>query len=185
MKKIIFLFVLVCFGQCVIAQIGTPKTAAEILKNAILLAKKEKKNVFLKFTASWCGWCHKMDNAMQDTCTLDLFKNNYIITYLDVLETPKQKNLENPGGKEALEKYGGATAGLPYWLIIDKNGKLIANSKVKAETEPLTADGSNSGCPAEDDEINYFLRVLKSSSKLTQSELLIIKKRFENIKGGM
>jgi len=38
-----------------------PQTAKEILANAFSQASKEHKNVFVKFSASWCGWCKKMD----------------------------------------------------------------------------------------------------------------------------
>jgi hypothetical protein len=70
---------------------------------------------------------------------------------------------------------------LPYWVIINKDGKILANSKLKNEATALDADGDNAGCPAETNEINYFLRVLKNTSSLNDDELQIIQKRFLKI----
>lgn len=165
------------------AQKNTPLYAKSVLANAQQKAKQEKKKIFLKFTASWCGWCHKMDAAMKDSSTIQLFNSNYITAYIDVMEMGAKKVLENEGGVEVMKQYGGDNQGLPYWVVLDENGKLLANSLIKADDINLDAkQGNNAGCPATDNEIPYFLRVLKNTSKLNDSELEIIKKRFEKIK---
>ncbi len=182
MLKIPFFLFLINVSFCLNAQKTGIIDADKLIANSMLTAKKEHKKVFVKFTASWCGWCHKMDDAMKDSSTIKLFNNNYVIAYITVQETPKNKQLETIGGFELMKKYGGETSGLPYWCVIDENGKLIANSKVKADNINLDADGNNAGCPADKNEIDYFLRVLKSTSTLNVAELALIKKRFEKIK---
>lgn len=46
-------------------QVKSP-SAELIMGKAIAEAAKSHRNVFIIFHASWCGWCHKMDNAMND-----------------------------------------------------------------------------------------------------------------------
>lgn len=107
----------------------SPKHVDDVLKAAYQKARKENKNVFVMFHASWCGWCHKMDSAMNSSECKDLFLNNYVITHLVVNESADKKKLENPGATAVLKKYHGENMGIPFWLILDKNGHLIADSK--------------------------------------------------------
>jgi thioredoxin-related protein len=151
-------------------------TAEEILKNAYAKAAKENKNVFIIFHASWCGWCHKMDTAMNDANCRDLFKNNYVIEHLTVDESQNKKNLENPGAAEFRKKHGGEGQGIPYWLIFDKDGNLLADSKMR--TDPAFPEGNNTGCPANEKEVEHFVAVLKKTSKLNDQQLETVRKRF-------
>jgi len=152
--------------------------ANDILKQAYKLAAKENKNVFLMFHASWCGWCHKMDSSMNDSLCKELFENNYIITHLDVLEHDTKKNLENPGAMDLLKKYHGDNQGIPFWLIFDKNGKLLADSQIRKEDAGLNEPGKNVGCPASKEEVAHFMEVLMKTSSLNENQLAVIAKRF-------
>jgi thiol-disulfide isomerase/thioredoxin len=155
-----------------------PESAEAVLKNAYTLAAKENKNVFIIFHASWCGWCHKMDSSMNDTICKKFFDDNYIIRHLVVHESKNKKNLENPGARDLLAIHNGGDQGIPFWLIIDKNGKLLADSQMRTEGEGLDKKGRNSGCPAAHEEVDYFLTVLKKTSRITEPGLASIKKRF-------
>ncbi len=153
------------------------KSAGEILKQAYSIAAKEKKNVFVIFHASWCGWCKKMDTAMNDQSVKKFFTDNFVIRHLVVYESKGKENLENPGALELLKKYKGDDQGIPYWFVFDKDGKLLADSKIRPEGGGLET-GDNSGCPASEKEVAYFLKVLKETSSLKETELAIIQKRF-------
>ena len=153
------------------------KSAGEILKQAYSIAAKEKKNVFVIFHASWCGWCKKMDTAMNDQSVRKFFTDNFVIRHLVVYESKGKENLENPGALELLKKYKGDDQGIPYWFVFDKVGKLLADSKIRPEGGGLET-GDNSGCPASEKEVAYFLKVLKETSSLKETELAIIQKRF-------
>ena len=145
-------------------------SAEEVLKRAYTQAAGENKNVLLIFHASWCGWCHKMDTSLNDKMVKPLVDKNYVTAHLTVYESKDKKDLENPGALEFLAKQGGADEGIPYWLVLDKKGTVLATS----EFEP----GRNSGCPASEKEVAYFIGVLKKTSSLKEEELKVIAKRF-------
>jgi len=173
-------YVLLLVGCMFLSAAGksqAPKSADEMLKQAYGIAAKEKKNVFIIFHASWCGWCKKMDAAMNDESVKKLFTENYVIRHLVVYESRGKENLENPGALELLRKYKGEDQGIPYWLIFDKNGKLLADSKLRPDGGGLDT-GDNTGCPASEKEVANFLRILKETSSLKEAELAIIGKRF-------
>ncbi len=167
MKPIaIFTLLLICTFGLKAQDVASAET---ILETAYKQAATEKKNVFVIFHASWCGWCKKMDASMNDATIKKYFDENYVTVHLTVQETPQNRKLENPGAAAILAKYKGESAGLPFFLILDKTGKLIGDSFGK--------DG-NTGCPANKDEVEYFISLLKKSSKINAEGLELIQKRF-------
>ena len=114
---------------------------------------------------------------MNDQSVKNFFTDNYVIRHLVVYESKGKENLENPGALDLLKKYKGEDQGIPYWFIFDKEGKLLADSKLRPEGGGLET-GENTGCPASEKEVAYFLKVLKKTSVLKETELVIIQKRF-------
>jgi len=157
---------------------GGPLSADEILQQAMQQASKEKKNVFIIFHASWCVWCHRMDSAINDKSCKKFFDHNYVIRQLVVDEHANKKNLENPGAAELRTKYNGDNQGIPFWLIFDKDGRLLADSQVRPDGKGLDTRGQNMGCPAAGPELDSFIDVLKKTSRIKKSEITAIKKRF-------
>lgn len=158
------LLVLLCSGQSKVLP------AEEVLKPVYAQAAAQNKKILLMFHASWCGWCHKMDTSLQEKNIKPLINRNYLVTHLTVYEQPDKKDLDNPGALEFLKKHKGTDQGIPFWLILDKNGTELASS--------IDEQGENSGCPASAKEVEYFIRVLKKTSNLNEEELKIIAKRF-------
>ena len=154
-----------------------PLSADEILKEAYQVAAKENKNVFIMFHASWCGWCHKMDKSMNDESCKKFFDDNFVIRHLVVDESDNKKNFENPGAVELRKKYYGDGQGIPFWLVFDKDGKLLADSKMRAEGAGPEA-GENVGCPASVNEVEYFISMLKKTTRLNSAQLETISERF-------
>jgi thioredoxin-related protein len=152
-------------------------SANDIMKQALAQAGKEHKNVLIMFHASWCGWCHRMDSSLNDPVCKKFFDDNFVITHLVVDESKDKQNLENPGANEMRTKYHGDGVGIPFWLIFDKDGKLLADSKIRKNGESEAA-GNNIGCPANEDEVAYFVELLKKSTRLNADQLDIIAKRF-------
>ena len=154
-----------------------PPSANDVLKESYSVAGKENKNVFVLFHASWCGWCHKMDTAMNDNLVRKFFTDNYVIRHLVIYESKGKENHENPGALDLLKKYKGDDRDIPYWLVFDKNGKLLADSKLRPVGGGLET-GNNTGCPANAKEVAHFVKVLRQTSSLKDADLSIIEKRF-------
>ena len=165
--------ILFCFSQ------EKPATADEIMEKAITVAKTENKAVFLIFHASWCGWCKRMDAAINDASCVDYFNKNFVIIHLDVQESPENKQLENPGAEELLAKYRGDRSGIPFWLIFDNKGSLITDSFIRAEGVSADEPGSNIGCPAQENEVAAFINKLKLASSMTEDEEVKLTERFK------
>lgn len=161
-----FIFVL-AFSVNVQAQ---QPSAKDVLAVAQAQAKKENKKVFVMFHASWCKWCKKMESNMQTPECKPLFDKNYVAAFITVQESPKNKALENPGADELLKTYKADKSGLPFWVILDANGKLLEDS--------FNAKGENLGCPADESEVAEFTKKLKNTSSLTDKELAVIAKTF-------
>ncbi|MFT3824279.1 MAG: thioredoxin family protein [Chitinophagaceae bacterium] len=182
MKRIPVLFaVIILFASAAMAQ-SEPLSSDAILKQAYEQAAKEKKNVFVIFHASWCGWCHKMDSAMNDKSCKKFFDDNFVVRHLVVLESKDKKNLENPGAEELRKKYHGEKSGIPLWLVFDPKGNLLGDSQIRAAGASLDSEGTNVGCPAQPEEVAHFIEILKKTTKLNSSQLAIIEARFSKNK---
>jgi hypothetical protein len=115
---------------------------------------------------------------MNDASCKKFFDDNFIVRHMVVDESKDKKNLETPGGQEFKVKYRGEGMGLPFWLIFDKNGNLLADAKIRPAGAGMDAEGNNTGCPANEEEVNYFIDVLKKTTPLKSDDLEIIRKRF-------
>ncbi|HTE25279.1 thioredoxin family protein [Flavitalea sp.] len=168
-------FVSMSFGQA-------PEAADKIIADAQAVAAKENKNIFVIFHASWCGWCHKMDTAMNDPSIKKYFDDNYVIRHLVVLESKSKKNLENPGALDLMKKQSEETSGIPFWVVYDQRGQKLFDSREKLANGQT---GENVGCPASEKEVDHFINVLKASSKINEEGLTAIRKRFRKIEAGI
>ena len=182
MKTGIYLFTFFILMCGVTFSQPQPESADVILEKACKQAAREKKNVFVIFHASWCGWCKKLDASVNDPSCSDFFKKSYVFVHLTVNESTDKKNLENPGAVELLNKYAGAHSGIPFFLIYNKKRVLLADSKIRKAGEGLDKPGSNMGCPASAEEIAAFVEVLKKTSKISGSEITAITERFSKNK---
>jgi thiol-disulfide isomerase/thioredoxin len=155
-----------------------PLATEKILKQAYAEAAKENKKVMVIFHASWCGWCHRMDTIMNLPQTKSLFDKNFVIRHLVVMEAKDKTHLENPGALEFMIKNNGDKQGIPFWLILDSKGTLLADSRMPAKDKNGKDILTNTGCPAQPEEVAYFTGVLHKTTNLTESELAIIAEKF-------
>ena len=65
---------------------------------------------------------------------------------------------------------GGADQGIPFWVIMDKDGNILADSQKKP--------GDNVGCPATAEEVSHFINVLKKTSSINDKQVAAVEKRF-------
>jgi thioredoxin-related protein len=69
-----------------------PAQAAVVLNAALQEAGGANKTVLLIFHASWCGWCKRLDAALENPVMKNIMKDHYIITHLDVMESGVMKD---------------------------------------------------------------------------------------------
>ncbi|MFA6275923.1 MAG: thioredoxin family protein [Pedobacter sp.] len=177
-KHLLFTVIALFIVNMAFAQ-SAPPSADDVLKDAFKEAKAQKKKVFIKFSASWCGWCHKMDDSMNDPELKALFDKSFVIKHLTVMESKGKENLENPGAMDLIKKYNSDGFGIPIWFIFDANGKLLVDSHLRPEGTGFETKGKNIiGCPASKEEVESFVKSLKITTKLTDAELAKIAARF-------
>ncbi|RYG45466.1 thioredoxin family protein [bacterium] len=129
--------------------LGTPpKISHPLLTAPLARAKKEKKTVFVAFSASWCGPCRKLHSTLEKPENEKLFKKAFVDVEIIVLETDK-KIPNTVGGLDLLTKLGGAEEGIPFFAAIAPDGTILADSR-------RDGPGTNIGCPMAPDEIAYW-----------------------------
>jgi thiol:disulfide interchange protein len=155
-------------GSAVSAQ--TPKVASAevIVDEAVKRAKTEKNAVLIEFGASWCTWCRDFEQFVKSPDAGPVLASQFVVTNLTVRERDEKKGLENPGGNELMEKWGGAKSGLPFYVFLDASGNKVADSNAMP-------DGTNIGFPAIPAEINAFVGLMdKAAPRLTMTNRRIL-----------
>ena len=174
MKNKLFAFIIAVLASSILTAQTTPEPADKILAAAVKQAAAENKNVMIVFHASWCGWCKKFDASVTDPTCKNFFDKNFIIKHLTIQERGEMEKMDNPGANELFENNGGKNEGIPYFLIYDKTGKLLANSKMN----PADPKSTSIGCPASKEEVAFFVELLKKTTKITEKEAAAITLRF-------
>ena len=137
--------------------LSTPPPAATVVANALQTAAAGNKIVLIEFGASWCSWCRRFDTFVHSPDVSSIVAANYVVVNLVVQERDDKKALEHPGGQDVMDKWGGANAGLPFYVFLDAKGQKIADSKVMP-------DGSNLGFPGTRKEAELFLGLLDKTA---------------------
>lgn len=147
-------------------EIQTPPAAKDVLNEAKARATAEHKAIFVHFSASWCGWCKRLEAFLESKEIRPVFEKYFVDVKLDVQESDRNKKLENPGADAVLKQLGGP-AGLPYHAFLDAKGQLIVNSN--------RPGSGNIGYPVKPHEIEWFLTMVrKAAPGITESEIKIL-----------
>lgn len=184
MKKLLSLTLLaiaaIAFSQAADTAPEPMLEAKVVLGNAVKQAAASGKTVLVKFSASWCGWCHRMDGVLKQKEIQPIVDKYLVLATITTMENGDKKVLENPGSKELMESMGGKNSGIPFFAFYDGKGKMIANSMMPpANGKPA----ANVGCPYEPEEINHFMLILKKAApKMTEAEAATIRAGFEALK---
>ncbi|MDR3691064.1 MAG: thioredoxin family protein [Fimbriimonas sp.] len=153
------LLVLSLLAASAVSAMATPGTASAraLLAGASAKARAEKKNVMVIFHASWCGWCHRMDDMLESAAFKSIFNNSYVITHVVVLENGDKKSLENEGGMDLMAQLGAPKdSGIPYFAVLTPDGKKIGDS--------LLPNKQNMGYPSEPAEVAAFKVLLQKTA---------------------
>jgi hypothetical protein len=89
------------------------------------------------------------------------------------MESEANKNLENPGAVDFMKMLKLDPSSLPFFVLLNKNGTVLADSFV---------NGQNIGCPASQSEVENFIALLKKTSNINKYGLDIIAARFKQNK---
>ncbi|MCH8275184.1 MAG: hypothetical protein IH851_10375 [Armatimonadetes bacterium] len=110
------------------------------------------------------------------------FGDNYVVVHLTVSESPDKKHLENAGGQQVMKDLGGERAGLPYFAVLNREGKVLIGSKRPVEGRE---DGRNVGHPVQPEEIAHFMRMMRKTAKYaTEAQLKALEDHLKNQKIG-
>ena len=137
-----------------------PLNADEVYEEALALAERENKRVFLHFGAPWCGWCHRLEDFLARPEIAKVVAHDYILVKID---------LERTAGAKAFDKRirleGG---GVPWFAIFDAKGKLLISS---------VGPQGNIGYPVKPSEIAHFIRMISETAQnITSEQISVIEK---------
>ena len=94
------------------------------IAEALVIAKKEGKQVILQFGANWCGWCHRLHELFKaDAGIAEKLASNYVVVLIDVNEEHN---------KDIDARYGYPTRqGLPVVVILNDDGKQLTTQDTR------------------------------------------------------
>ncbi len=159
-------------GASLMMAAEAPPTADSLLSEGQSKAAPGHKTVFLIFHASWCGWCHKLDQFMATPEIQPILDKYFVAVHVVVEEHGDKESLDNPGGAEWMAKLGNKDGGLPFFAFLDGRGEAIVNSMRPGDAKSKAA---NIGYPSAPEEIDWFMTMLgKAAPKMPAAESVTI-----------
>lgn len=130
--------------------------ARELLDTALKQAKEQNKRVIVQETATWCGPCRLLSLYLDRE--RKIWERDYIWIKLDHRWT---------GTREIMEKMrDGAQGGIPWWTILDADGKILVTSNNDQDK------GQNIGFPSSSSGRQHFRNMLeKTAIRLNSMEI--------------
>lgn len=120
------IFLIICLGLNAqdnpsdIKKLYNPNADAKTdITNAIAIAKKENKHVFLQIGGNWCGWCIAFDKKVNENEELKkIFNDNYVVYHLNYSnENTNSEILKDLGFPQRF--------GFPVFVILDADGNRL------------------------------------------------------------
>ncbi|MCG8652798.1 MAG: thioredoxin family protein, partial [Pirellulales bacterium] len=137
--------------------------ANKLLQEALARAKSENKRVILQETATWCGPCWMLSRFLDKH--RDLWQRDYIWVKMD----HRWKDAE----KIMATYRGDASGGVPWWVIVDDQGKTLITSN--------TTEGDNIGFPSSPAGRAHFRNMLQQTARsLTPDQIDNLVSALEN-----
>jgi thiol:disulfide interchange protein len=149
-------------------QQSTLPSAPTLLAMARDTAAIDDRIVMVRFRASWCEWCARLEAALHSFELGRIVADDYVLVSLTVQESENKIALETPGAQEMMDAAGAGNAGLPFYLFMDSEGTWIADSRV------MPNDG-NIGYPVTPQEIEAFEGLIeRTAPRMTEAERALI-----------
>jgi uncharacterized protein YyaL (SSP411 family) len=142
--------------------------AEDVLAAGLATAKKDGKAVFLAFGSPTCTWCKSLDKFHARPTVAQALGKHLVFVKVDVVE--------NEGGQKLYDKYAPEPGGVPVWVILSADGKVLGDSfaEVKGQKE-------NVGFPYEPNEVAHYEKTLRAAlPKLTDAEVTEILKELKD-----
>jgi len=161
MVRFVALGALIATVSLSVADEPKPKAtpAADLLAEGLAAANKDGKAVFLAFGSPTCGWCKYLDKFHARPAVTKTLGQHFVFVKVDIVE--------NPGGEELYQKYTPAFGGVPVWVILSADGKVLGDS-----FEDAKGKKTNVGFPYEPNELTHYEKTLRTAvPKLTDAEV--------------
>ncbi len=155
-ERIVILVALLLTSTVCPAAPDAPQPADEVLAAAESAAAAQHKNVWVIFGASWCGWCHKLDNFIAAPDVHPIVDQYFVVVHVTVDEHGDKVSLDNPGGNELRKRLGGSPIGVPFFAFVDPSGQVLVNSNRPGAGKP----DANIGYPSAPEEVDWFMTML-------------------------
>lgn len=150
-----------------LSTLAAPPSAEEVLKMAQAQAAREGKNVFVKFEASWCPWCRRLNALLSTERFGPAFRGSYVIAPITVRERDEKRALENPGWEKTFRRVRGAPEkDVPYVAILSPKGEKLFDSYRPAEGEIP----GNAGYPRTPVEVDAFVDLVRRTGRTFSAE---------------
>jgi thiol-disulfide isomerase/thioredoxin len=138
-------------------------SAQDVLAAGKRRAAEEKKFIFLRFGADWCGPCKLLEEWMAQPEIHALFQKKFIDVKIDVDN--------NFGAQELMISLSPKASGVPWFCVLNAtDDKPLATCEDK--------DG-NAGVPSSAEGFDGFTKMFKATGSLTTEELDLIRKSIE------
>ena len=98
----------------------TQADGAKLIADALVVAQREHKRVFVEFGANWCIWCHRLHALLTtDPEIAAYFKAHFLLVLVDVNDKDGKRHNE-----ETIVHYGEPTkGGLPGLILLETDGQ--------------------------------------------------------------
>ncbi|MHC4518148.1 MAG: DUF255 domain-containing protein, partial [Planctomycetota bacterium] len=142
---------------------AAPLAAGDVFAAALARARKEKKHVFVRVGAPWCGWCVRMDTFLARAPVAKIFEKDFVVAKIDL------ERMTDAKAVVAKIRKPGEGGGIPWFAFLDGDGKILITS-----TKP---GGGNIGFPVDPKtEIPHFVAMLKKTrAKITDEDIAYLR----------